>query len=65
MSEQFKPLKPVKVVYMCDECKDVELHNTGSAVFVFPMKYVHSCFKCGGEFKLDKAYPYVKYVEGE
>lgn len=56
---------PKKILYLCDDCKDGWLFNTGA---VKPgidnkPKYVHVCNKCKKMFELKKQYPTIEFVQ--
>lgn len=63
MSEKQRELRPVRVNYTCDECKDIELKFTGMIKPISPPLYVHKCTKCKKIFNLNKQYPSVEYKE--
>ena len=66
MPESQVEVKPIGVVYYCNEClskgNKVELSYLGIALTSNPPKYKHQCPKCAKLEELDKSYPTIRWL---
>lgn len=62
MPETLNPVSPLLVSYICDECGEGGLVNTGTAFSTWPAKYQHICDHCGAIAILNECYPRVEYT---
>jgi hypothetical protein len=61
--EQVKEVKPVRRIYICDECKIGEMKFTGTRVYTtIPPLYPHICDSCGYQIAFTVSYPYIDWV---
>ena len=59
MAESHMQVRPVRVIYLCDECGE-EVSTTGEMHPVLPPIYIHICPN-GHVFKSRKRYPRIEY----
>lgn len=61
--EKHTEMKVIRVNKFCDECKDEELKHTGMVQMTNPVKYPHTCLRCGNEYVFNDRYPKIEYIE--
>jgi len=62
MSEQRRPVQPVRVSYACDKCGG-DVLPTGACLTSNPAKYPHYCTQCGERYTFTVLYPRIEYVD--
>ncbi|MEG1565383.1 MAG: hypothetical protein RR342_01410 [Bacilli bacterium] len=63
--EKQKPVKPVRVVYICDSCKKGEMKPTGHIFQLATIQYEHVCPVCGFRKTTPCQYPKIDFIEEE
>ncbi len=65
MPEKEINVKPMKLLYKCDKCKDGYLSYFGQTSEGIDGKklYTHECTKCKKLYKMKKQYPSLKLIE--
>lgn len=62
MSEQEMPVRPVQIVYVCDECGLGEMQRDGDiALTSYPPQFPHVCVACGHRRNFTVTYPHVRF----
>ncbi len=64
MAEQKRPVRPVKIVYVCDNCGAGEMESGGTVTTMWHTTYPHTCNRCGYKKSfVDVSYPRIEYVD--
>ena len=61
MPEIKKPVKSIRIDYMCDVCKKGYMSPNGELLTMDPPHYWHKCKSCGTEQALVKSYPCIEW----
>lgn len=62
MSEQKRPVQPMRVSYACDKCGG-DVLPTGLCLTSIPAQYPHDCQQCGERYTFTALYPRIEYVD--
>lgn len=63
MPETRKPVQPVSVDYVCDECGTGKMRFGGIVWDSYPPQYPHGCTNCKANKVFHRTYPYIAYLE--
>lgn len=61
MAKKEIAVKPVKIVYVCDDCGKGEMHFRAEVKVGRPYVCEHVCDNCGKVTTLDSNYPRIEY----
>lgn len=62
VSEQKRPVQPIRVSYACDKCGG-DVLPTGLCLTSIPAQYPHDCQQCGERYTFTSLYPRIEYID--
>jgi len=66
MPREQTPIRPIRVDYRCDECREGFYRPTGALLMTSPPKIPHECNVCHHKQTFTERYPTIRYSkEGE